>query len=478
MRPAGVNGFVVGNTLFDKLWQAHEVTTLSERQSLLYVDRIFLHERTGSVALNGLLEKQRSVRRREHAFCTMDHIVDTLPGRGDDTLMPSGRDFIVATRHAAHETGIQLFDIADADQGIVHVISPELGIALPGLSFICPDSHTCTLGGLGALAWGVGSTEAEHALATSTLRVTRPQTMRVSFAGLLGAGVSAKDLILFTIRELSASGGAGYAIEFAGPAIDALPVEARLTLCNMTTELSAFTGLIAPDQKVLDYCAGRRYAPQGQLWDQAAQHWQSLRSDEGAAFDQEHSFDIGSLKPQLSWGTSPQHCVDWDDAIPHVRDAPDASASAAWQRAQDYMGVTPGSQLSDYALDAAFIGSCTNSRLSDLQLAAAYLVRTGHKVAKGVKALCVPGSGQVKRAAEAEGLDDIFRSAGFEWREPGCSMCFFAGGESFGKGVRVASTTNRNFEGRQGLGVRTHIASPLTVVASACAGHLVADTIA
>jgi 3-isopropylmalate/(R)-2-methylmalate dehydratase large subunit len=371
VRPAGFNGFAVGTTLFDKLWQEHEVTTLSARQSLLYVDRIFLHERTGSVALNGLLEKQRPVRRREHAFCTMDHIVDTLPGRSDDTLMPSGRDFIVATRHAAQEAGIQLFDITDTNQGIVHVISPELGIALPGLSLICPDSHTCTLGGLGALAWGVGSTEAEHALATSTLRVSRPQTMRVSFAGLLGEGVSAKDLILFTIRELSASGGAGYAIEFAGPAIDALPVEARLTLCNMTTELSAFTGLIAPDQKVLDYCAGRRYAPQAELWDQAARHWQSLRSDECAAFDQEYTFEIGSLKPQLSWGTSPHHCVDWDDAIPYASDAPDASASAAWQRAQDYMGVTPGSQLSDYALDAAFIGSCTNSRLSDLQLAAA-----------------------------------------------------------------------------------------------------------
>jgi 3-isopropylmalate/(R)-2-methylmalate dehydratase large subunit len=246
----------------------------------------------------------------------------------------------------------------------------------------------------------------------------------------------------------------------------------------MATELSAFTGLIAPDQKVLDYCAGRRYAPQGQLWDQAAQHWESLRSDKSATFDREHAFDIGSLKPQLSWGTSPQHCVDWDAAIPDASDAPDASASAAWQRAQHYMGVRAGSQLSDYNLDAAFIGSCTNSRLSDLQMAAAYLVRTGHKVAKGVKALCVPGSGQVKRAAEAEGLDDIFRSAGFEWREPGCSMCFFAGGESLGRGVRVASTTNRNFEGRQGLDVRTHIASPLTVVASACAGHLVADTTA
>ena len=473
-----IREFVVTTTLFDKLWQEHEVMTLSERQSLLYVDRIFLHERTGSAALNGLLEHNRGVRRREHAFCTMDHIVDTLPGRSDDTLMPSGRDFIVATRGAAQETGIKLFDLPDPDQGIVHVISPELGIALPGLSIICPDSHTCTLGGLGALAWGVGSTEAEHALATSTLRVTRPRTMRVTFEGALPCNATAKDLILFTIRELSGAGGAGYAIEFAGPAIQALAVEARLTLCNMTTELSAFTGLIAPDQKVFEYCIDRPYAPRGEAWDQAYSHWHGLQSDEGARFDLEHVLDIRTLKPQLSWGTSPQHCVDWDDAIPHASDAPDASASAAWQRAQDYMGVTPGSQLSDYALDAAFIGSCTNSRLSDLQLAAAYLERTGYKVAKGVKALCVPGSGQVKRAAEAEGLDDIFRSAGFEWREPGCSMCFFAGGESFGKGVRVASTTNRNFEGRQGLGVRTHIASPLTVVASACAGHLVADTIA
>ena len=465
-------------TLFDKLWQEHEVKTLSERQSLLYVDRIFLHERTGSAALNGLLEHDRVVRRREHAFCTMDHIVDTLPGRGDNTLMPSGRDFIIATRGAAQETGIQLFDIPDPDQGIVHVISPELGIALPGLSLICPDSHTCTLGGLGALAWGVGSTEAEHALATSTLRVTRPKTMRVTFEGALPDSATAKDLILFTIRELSGAGGAGYAIEFAGPAIQALAVEARLTLCNMATELSAFTGLIAPDQKVFEYCNGRPYAPRGVTWDQANAHWHGLQSDEGARFDREHVVDIRALKPQLSWGTSPQHAIDWDGVVPYVIDAPDDATAVAWQRAQDYMGVSGGSHLSDYSVDAAFIGSCTNSRLSDLRLAAEYLSRTGHRVANSVKALCVPGSGQVKRAAEAEGLDEIFRSAGFEWREPGCSMCFFAGGENFGEGVRVASTTNRNFEGRQGLGVRTHIASPLTVVASACAGHLVADTTA
>ncbi len=462
-------------TLFDKLWQEHEVETLSERQSLLYVDRIFLHERTGSVALNSLLEHGRPVRRRQHAFCTMDHIVDTIPGRSDDTLMPSGRDFIVATRSAARETGIQLFDIQDPDQGIVHVISPELGIALPGLSLICPDSHTCTLGGLGVLAWGVGSTEAEHALATSTLRVTRPQTMRVQFIGSMAEHVTAKDLILYTIRSLSASGGAGYAIEFAGPAIVALPVESRLTLCNMATELSAFTGLIAPDEQVIDYCQGRPFAPRGAAWEAAIRHWQTLQSDADAQFDSEHRIDIGSLKPQLTWGTSPQHCIDWDEEIPGAGEAPDEATAASWQQAQAYMGVTAGHRLSDYPLDAAFIGSCTNSRLSDLRDAASYLTQTGHRVAKGVKALCVPGSGRVKRAAEAEGIDAVFRQAGFEWREPGCSMCFFAGGESLGEGVRVASTTNRNFQGRQGLGVRTHLGSPLSVVASACAGHLLAD---
>ncbi|MDG2461805.1 MAG: 3-isopropylmalate dehydratase large subunit [Luminiphilus sp.] len=467
--------FTVGQTLFDKLWQLHEVQILAEGQSLLYVDRIFLHERTGSVALNSLIEGNRGVRRREHTFCTMDHIVDTLPGRGDDTQMPSGRDFIVATRGAAQDTGIQLFDVQDPDQGIVHVISPELGIVLPGMSLVCPDSHTCTLGGLGALAWGVGSTEAEHALATSTLRVNRPQSMRVTFTGALPSHSTAKDLILFAIRELSAAGGAGCAIEFSGSAISDLSVESRLTLCNMSTELSAFTGLIAPDEKVAEYCQGRRFAPEGAAWESAVEHWRRLRTDPSATFDYERNLSIDGLQPQISWGTSPQHCIDWDGVVPRIAGAPDEASASAWQRAQDYMGVSGGSRLSDYPLDAVFIGSCTNSRLSDLRLAADYLRRTGHRVAKGVAALCVPGSGQVKRAAEAEGLDEIFRSAGFEWREPGCSMCFFAGGESFGKGVRVASTTNRNFEGRQGLGVRTHLASPVTVVSSACAGYLVAD---
>ena len=464
----------MADTLFDKLWQEHEIHALSESQSLLYIDRIVLHERTGSVALASLAERGRAVRRREHAFCTMDHIVDTLPGRGDNTLMPSGRDFIVATRGAALDAGIKLFDIQDPDQGIVHVISPELGIALPGLSMICPDSHTCTLGGLGALAWGVGSTEAEHALATSTLRVTRPKTMRIGFSGELGKAVTAKDLILFTLRALSASGGSGYAIEFAGEVVTALSVEARLTLCNMATELSAFTGLIAPDETAFEYCAGRDYAPKEGALEAARRDWRQLHTDPGARFDREHSLDISRLKPQLSWGTSPEHCIDWNEPVPSEGDAPDAQTALAWERARAYMGVQSGARLDQYPIDAAFIGSCTNSRLSDLRLAADYLARSGGRVARGVKALCVPGSGRVKRAAEAEGLDQIFRAAGFEWREPGCSMCFFAGGESFGEGVRIASTTNRNFEGRQGLRARTHLASPITVAASACAGHLVA----
>lgn len=464
----------MGLTLFEKLWRQHEISQLNDTKSLLYIDRIFLHERTGSFALTSLERNRRSVRRREHTFCTMDHIVDTFPGRGDDTLMPSGREFIIATRSAANFAGIKLFDIQDPSQGIVHVISPELGIALPGTTLICPDSHTCTLGGIGALAWGVGSTEAEHALATSTLRVDKPATMRVNFVGKKPIGVTAKDIALYAIRTLSSSGGSGFAIEFAGEAIRNLTVEERLTLCNMATELSAFTALIAPDEQVFSYFDDKLYAPQKAHRLLALEHWMSLTSDSDAHFDREEHIDISGLKPQISWGISPEHCIDFDALIPNPRNAPDPYVAAAWQRALDYMELKPGGKLSDYEIDAAFLGSCTNSRLSDLQLAADYLDFTGATVSDKVKALCVPGSGSVKRAAEGLGLDKIFLRAGFEWREPGCSMCFFAGGETLGDRVRVASTTNRNFEGRQGPGVKTHLASPLSVVASACAGRLVA----
>ena len=459
-------------TLVDKLWNAHEVQRLSEHRSLLYIDRVFLHERTGSVALRELELKQRKVRVPGHVFCTMDHIVDTTPGRSDTTLMPSGEDFIVATRSSAHEASIRLFDIDDPDQGIVHVLSPELGIALPGSTLICPDSHTCTLGGIGALAWGVGSTETEHALATSTLRVERPRNCRITLDGQLPPWITPKDLILYVIRELSASGGQGYAVEFAGSAIECLSVEGRLTLCNMATELSAFTGIVAPDQKVIDYFREREFAPSYQHWDLAAAHWADLKSDPGAAFDRDIRLDISHLKPQISWGISPEHTIDASDLIPAPADATSAEQYSSWAKAQAYMQLKPGTRLEDYSIDAAFFGSCTNSRLSDLRLAADYLRRSGSRVAPAVKALCVPGSGRVKRAAEAEGIDEVFRQAGFEWREPGCSLCFFAGGERFDDGSRVISTTNRNFEGRQGLRVKTHLASPLSVVASACAGYL------
>lgn len=457
-------------TLFEKVWRQHVVTELDEQTDLLHVDRVFLHERTGSIALASLEQDGRSVRHPELAFCTMDHIVDTLPGRGDETPMPGGHEFIRTTREAAHRFGLTLFDIHDPNQGIVHVISPELGIVLPGATVVCPDSHTCTQGALGALAWGIGSSEAEHALATQTLRVRRPKTMRVCFDGTLDAGVTAKDLSLWLIGRESASGAAGYALEFSGSAVRALSVEARMTLCNMGVEFSAFTALVAPDDAVFEYLAGRPYAPTGALWERALAHWRELRTDDGAHFDREASYGAGLVAPMVTWGTSPQHVVPVDGWVPAPEGARDRVARQGMERALAYMGLQPGQRLDAVPVDAVFIGSCTNSRLSDLRLAARVL--RGRKVAPGVKAICVPGSMQVKRDAEAEGLDRIFRDAGFEWRAAGCSMCFFAGGEGFAPRQRVVSTTNRNFEGRQGVEVRTHLASPATAAASAIAGRI------
>lgn len=456
-------------TLFDKLWSSHLVRELGEGVALLAIDRVFLHERTGSVALKSLRDSGRPVLDPSRVFCTMDHIVDTTAGRGDQTRMPGGTAFIVETREAAQAAGIHLFDVRDPLQGIVHVISPELGIVLPGATVVCPDSHTCTQGAMGAFAWGIGSTEAEHALATGTLRVKRPKTMRVRFEGELPAGVTAKDMTLALIAAHGSVGGNGYAVEYAGAAVEALEVEARLTLCNMATEFSAVTGFIAPDEKTFDYLRGRPHAPAGAAWDQALSAWRSLRTDEGAVFDKEIVIDVSTLSPMVTWGTSPQHAVPIRATVPEQ--AQSGTTAEAYARALQYMDVQPGTALESLNIDAAFIGSCTNSRLSDLRRAAAIL--RGRKVAAGVRAICVPGSMSVKRAAEAEGLHQIFLDAGFEWRESGCSMCFFAGGESFGKQERVVSSTNRNFESRQGPETRTHIASPETVAASAVAGHLI-----
>jgi 3-isopropylmalate/(R)-2-methylmalate dehydratase large subunit len=398
----------------------------------------------------------RTVADPSRVFAVTDHIVDTRPGRSDQTMMPGGQAFIAETRAACEEAGITLFDVNDPDQGIVHVISPELGIVLPGLTLIAPDSHTCTQGAFGALAWGIGSSEAEHAMATGALRVAKPETMRVTFSSALKPGVTPKDMMLHLLAEHGSGGGKGCVVEFAGEAVTALDMEGRMTLCNMATEFAAFTGLIAPDRVTLDYLKGRRHAPH------PPPDWSDLKSDEGAHFVYEISVDASVIAPMVSWGTSPEQSIPLSGLVPKLSDP----------RPGNYMGLEEGAPVAGLPIDVAFIGSCTNSRLSDLRRVAAIV--SGKHVADGVEALIVPGSSAVKRAAEAEGLDQIFTDAGFEWRESGCSLCFYAGGEGFPPGSRVISSTNRNFEGRQGPGIRTHIASPETVAASAIAGFITA----
>ncbi len=457
-------------SLFDKLWKLHTVAQLDDGVDLLYIDRIFLHERTGSISLISLQDDGREVMSPEKVFCTMDHIVDTFPGRTDETTMQGGRDFIKKTREAVSQAGIELFDIGDDRQGIVHVTSPEQGIVLPGLTLVCPDSHTCTQGAFGALAWGIGSTEAEQALATNVLRMEKPKSMRVLFEGEITPGVTAKDMILHLISKHTASGGVGYAIEFGGSAVHTLSMESRMTLCNMAVEFGAFTGMIGVDQKTIDYVKDRPYTPKGKMWDLAISDWQQLVSDDDAIFDKEIIVDASEISPTVSWGTNPGQSISIAEQVPSPNDFNVPNDKTAAQNALAYMDIEPGKKLSDLKIDGAFIGSCTNSRLPDLRRTAEIL--KGRKVAAGVKAICVPGSTRVKKAAEEEGIDQIFKDAGFEWRESGCSMCFFAGGESFGFEERVISSTNRNFEGRQGPKTRTHIASPETVAASAVLGRI------
>lgn len=457
-------------TLFEKLWNSHVVSLLGEGAALLYIDRVFLHERTGSIALKGLTEKKRSIRHPENTFCTIDHIVDTLPGRTDETLMEGGTAFIQSTRASAHAAGITLFDIDDAGHGIVHVISPEQGIVLPGVTLICPDSHTCSQGAFGALAFGVGSTEAEHAMATSTLNVEKPKVMQISFQGELGPGVTAKDMILHLIAQYTVAGGRGYAVEFCGDAVTNLDMEARMTLCNMAVEFGAFTGVIAPDAKTFDYLKGRPYAPKGENWQNALEDWRNLKTDEKTVFDKKIIIEATDIQPMITWGTNPGQAMAVDAQVPDPSRIEDRHQRAAAEKALVYMDIEAGRYMTELTIDGAFIGSCTNSRLSDLRKAGSIL--KGKKVAEGVRAICVPGSKQVKSQAEAEGLDQVFKDAGFEWREPGCSMCFYAGGESFGFQERVVTSTNRNFESRQGPKTRSHLASPETVAASAIMGRI------
>jgi 3-isopropylmalate/(R)-2-methylmalate dehydratase large subunit len=442
------------------LWDSHVAARLAGGGVLLAVDRVLLHERTGAAALNSLAAAGRAPLDPRRVFAMIDHIVDTHPGRSDETLTKGGSAFIRETREACRAAGIRLFDVDDPNQGIMHVVSPELGIVQPGMTLIAPDSHTCTQGAIGAYAFGVGTSEVEHAIATGTLRLHRPRSMRVIFNGRLGEMVTPKDLALALISRHGSDGGRGHAVEFAGEAVEALSVEGRMTLCNMATEFSAVAGFIAPDEQLVTWLEGRPFAPVGELWNEAVRHWRTLRTDPGAAFDRQIEVDASSVAPMVSWGTSPSASTGVDAAVP-------ATASRAML---DYMALEPGRPLSGLPIDAAFIGSCTNARLSDLERAAA--VVRGQRVASGIKAIVVPGSMEVRRQAEARGLDRVFTDAGFEWRLSGCSLCFYAGGEGFAPGARVISSTNRNFVGRQGPGVRTHIASPETVAASALAGAI------
>ena len=457
-------------TLVEKIWNNHVVKDYGDGNFLVYIDRIFLHERTGSIALKSIEESNRSVKNQRRVFSTIDHIVDTFPGRNDETLMPNGSIFIKSFRDSIKKEGINFFDLDNEHQGISHVVSPEQGIALPGITYICPDSHTCSLGALGSMAWGVGSSECEHALITNTLLLKKPKMMEVTFEGQLPEGVTSKDLILYLISEYGAAGGKGYAIEFKGPVIDELDIESRLTLCNMAVEFGAWTGIIAPDQKIFDYLKNKPFAPKKEQYSEALNQWNNLYSDPSAQFDKKLSIDCTNLSPFVTWGTSPEQALPINDMIPDPKSINNTLKKESALRAMDYMGLEPNQKINEIKVDAAFIGSCTNSRISDLRSAANLL--KGKKVAKGVKAICVPGSTQVKKMAEKEGLDEIFIEAGFEWRESGCSMCFFVGGESFEEKSRVITTTNRNFENRQGKGTRSHLASPETVAASAISGYI------
>ncbi len=460
----------MAKSLFDKLWDAHVVEHLGDGMDLLRIDRHLLHDLSGPTSLKMLSERGLAVRAPELNFATPDHGVSTEPGR-PTAGSPATEKAVSVLRRYCEKYGVTLFDLNDAEQGIVHVVGPELGLTLPGLSIVCADSHTCTHGAFGALAWGIGNTEATQVLAAQALIVERPLSMRVTFDGALAAGVTAKDLILALIGRHGAAGGARHAVEFAGPAVRALSMEGRMALCNLAVEFGASFGFVAPDETTLAYARGRRFAPKGDLWDQAAAHWRTLPSDPDAAFDAEHRLDASAVAPQVTWGVSPEDVIAIDQKVPSPANAADAKSAEARAKALDYMGLEAGAAIEGTLVGHVFIGSCANARLSDLEAAAE--VARGRKVAAGVRAWVVPGSQGVKRAAEAQGLDRIFTEAGFAWREPGCSMCLGMNGDVVPPGERSVSTSNRNFVGRQGPGARTHLASPLTAAAAALAGRLV-----
>ena len=458
-----------GSTLFEKVWAEHEVADLGDGLSLLHVDRHLLHDLNGMKTLVELRERGYGVRNPELTTATPDHGISTEPGRTDNSN-PTGAALLRGLREETTRAGIRVYDVGEEGQGIVHVMGPELGLTQPGCLIVCGDSHTCTHGGLGALAFGVGRSEVVHVLATQTIYQNRPLQMRVRFDGALGPCVSPKDLILYLIGKIGAAGGSGCAVEYCGSAITSMPIEGRLTICNLSIELGAKFGMVAPDDTTIEFVAGRQFAPKGAHWDKAVAYWGGLHSDADAKFEREVAIDAGMVAPQVTWGTSPQHVIAVDDVIPDPARARDAEGAKTMTEALDYIGLKPGERIEGTKVDMVFIGSCTNSRLSDLRQAAN--VVKGRAVAPNVRAWVVPGSERVKRQAEAEGLDTVFRTAGFEWREPGCSMCLAANGEIAPRGARVVSTSNRNFEGRQGPGARTHLVSPAMAAAAAVSGAI------
>jgi 3-isopropylmalate/(R)-2-methylmalate dehydratase large subunit len=460
-------------TLFQKVWDEHVVAELGGGEVLLYIDRHLIHDVTSPQAFEGLRASGRKARVPQAHLAVADHNVPTNPRGGGSAAIadPDSRMQVEALERNAAEFGIPYIPLESREQGIVHVIGPELGLTLPGSTIVCGDSHTSTHGAFGALAFGIGTSEAEHVLATQTLVQKPARSMLVRIEGRLGRGITAKDLVLYIISVIGTGGATGFVVEYAGPAVDALDMAGRMTLCNMTIEAGARAGMIAPDEKAFAWLEGRPLAPAGVELERARAHWETLRSDEGAVFDRTVVIDARKVAPMVTWGTSPEAAVPVTGFVPKLSSFEDEARRAQAERMMRYMGLAPGTPIAGVPIDIAFIGSCTNARLEDLRSAAAII---GHrKVAAGVRALVVPGSGMVKQAAEAEGLDRIFIDAGFEWREPGCSMCLGMNPDRLKPGQRCASTSNRNFEGRQGAGGRTHLMSPAMAAAAAVCGAIV-----
>jgi 3-isopropylmalate/(R)-2-methylmalate dehydratase large subunit len=471
----------MGRTLAEKIWDAHLVRTAKGEPDLLYIDLHLVHEVTSPQAFDGLRAAGRGVRRPDLTVATEDHNVPTLgvtgpglplTGPSSPVTDPVSRAQIEALRKNCAEFGIHLYPMGDAGQGVVHVIGPQFGLTQPGTTIVCGDSHTSTHGAFGALAFGIGTSEVEHVLATQTLPQRRPETMAVNVAGALPGGVTAKDLILAIIAQIGTGGGQGYVIEYRGEAIRALSMEGRMTVCNMSIEAGARAGLVAPDEVTFAYLAGKPHAPAGAAWDAAVSYWRSLVTDDDAVFDHSVTIDASALTPYVTWGTNPGQGLPLSSAVPDPASFADAGEQAAAARALEYMDLTPGTPLRDIAVDTVFVGSCTNGRIEDLRTAAAVL--SGRHVASGVRMLVVPGSMVVRAAAEAEGLDQVFLAAGAEWRGAGCSMCLGMNPDTLAPGERSASTSNRNFEGRQGKGGRTHLVSPAVAAATAVTGRLTA----